>query len=307
MNNKWRFSIICCCSLLGFRAVYVFFWIQCDAVLQTYLGSDEMEQTTGPCSVDGPLQFCESHLLLNRNTVRDIICASASEVVIPEPEQSQIVFLHVPKTGGETLEEALKIMKNHYTAEERKNDFLKPHVAVGIIRNPFDRMLSWFRFCLHGWRGRLPGPIKNCGLAHKFINANSTSHTVASVQLAFQNWVHAMTVDPEYQHQYFMPHVFFFMDCPPGLHVDYIIRFEEYAADFAILAKALGRNITLKHKNSSSKLEGTIKGWGEQNLTYNEQVGELLSAPYTELYTEEARVLVETFYAQDLQIFGYKF
>ena len=95
--------------------------------------------------------------MLFRCNEKDLVCGKSrpSETNI----QKELVFLHIPKTGGESLENALEIKKNHKTWRQRRGEtVLNSSFLVTIIRNPFDRMLSWFRFCLHGWRGHLPGP-----------------------------------------------------------------------------------------------------------------------------------------------------
>ena len=61
-------------------------------------------------------------------------------------------FIHIPKTGGETAEKIFDIEKNHQLGASRKE--IRPHpneMTITIIRNPFDRLFSWFRFCRRGW------------------------------------------------------------------------------------------------------------------------------------------------------------
>lgn len=84
-----------------------------------------------------------------------------------------IVFIHVPKTGGETLEEALNISKSHEPLRRRlgevfsgeKMDTKRDVAVLLLVRNPYERMWSWFKFCLHGYKGRHVFPENVCSLA----------------------------------------------------------------------------------------------------------------------------------------------
>jgi len=99
------------------------------------------------------------------------------------------IFLHIPKCGGETLERALRLEKDYATAWERRKEWNEDTVVFTIVRNPFDRMLAWFRFCLHGWNGELPKPDHICLRAHEIISRQGGDATLDSVQVAFQEWL----------------------------------------------------------------------------------------------------------------------
>ena len=53
------------------------------------------------------------------------------------------IFLHNPKTGGETINELLKIKKNHNLASHRKENF-KDKYSFTFVRHPISRMISWY-------------------------------------------------------------------------------------------------------------------------------------------------------------------
>lgn len=84
----------------------------------------------------------------------------------------QLIFIHIPKTGGESLEKAWDLPKNHHLASERRHEVFssagrRDDVFVAtIIRNPYDRMWSWFRYCLQkdGWYV-YHCPVLECKLA----------------------------------------------------------------------------------------------------------------------------------------------
>ena len=282
--------------------------------------------TGGP---GGPNSFCSWPAYnLERQWVRDIICSnlnkitsrtSDSEDAEPNllPNSTHIMFHHIPKTGGESLEAALSIKKNHHEWWDRKKEREEigesNRLSIAIIRNPYSRMLSWFRFCLHGWRGLLPSPAKHCLLAHQYISdqvkENDQAHSPETVSTAFEGWLEEIFLSPRLHHSFLTSNYQEYLGGVSPLHVDYIIRFEHYAEDYALLAEALGVEKDLPKKNGSKNGEGRLdsKAYAKWKVTYNPEVAKLLESDYREIYTERGRTLVEMVFASDLRYFNYTF
>jgi hypothetical protein len=112
---------------------------------------------------------------------------------------------------------------------------------------------------------------------------------------------------------------------PPFLHVDYIVRFEHYATDYAVLARALGLHETTLPPKRNGSTRGDIgtlvvqqndnekkrrrRNWPKGVVVkYDPVLLDLLNVDdYRDIYTIKARQLVELHFARDLLLFNYAF
>lgn len=109
---------------------------------------------------------------------------------------SDVGFIHIPKTGGESMEAFLGVQKSHEIGSTRiSNDPSK--VYFSTVRDPYTRMESWFRFCLHGYRNKVPTTHKNkqnriCQTARSL-----TAHvqTMDQMKIAFEEFLQFVLID----------------------------------------------------------------------------------------------------------------
>jgi len=203
-------------------------------------------------------------------------------------DSHRLLFVHVQKTGGSTID-------NHLTAtlpDVRRVDGLTRHApladlldrepglaaywTVGFVRNPFARLLSWYRM-MDRWRtaaaaGR-PGPAK-------VIARNGFVRGALERSPDFEAFVtRAVDAFPRLR----VPQVDYL--CTPGRRADLIGRQETLEADLRAV---------------SARLDLPWSGLASVNVDRSRP-------DYRDLYTDAMRDKVAGLYARDLAAFGYEF
>lgn len=182
----------------------------------------------------------------------------------------ECIFVHVPKTGGQSVEAAfqaalglegragraaLLLRENRDRAAGPRrlaHLYASEYVGCGhigaaefaryfkfsVVRHPFDRAISEYRYRAAALmaRGRMvPGFDAFLDAAHEDEHLDAARHMVPQVR---------------YTHG------------PGGACLlDRVIRFERLAADIApVLARLLGQNAALPHRNRSGAVAGVTRG-----------------------------------------------
>jgi len=191
----------------------------------------------------------------------------------------KLTFIHVPKTGGESVEKALSIQKDHSSAFARNS--CKPAsdksmrspgaVWFSIVRNPYSRLFSWFKFCIHGAHGANPGPIgiNLCHTLNKWatdVSSNGQPPSLASIRENFNLWLLATKAVFDKQsatqqniicrdnnHALFVwgTYEMWLKDQAGDLIVDAVIRFEDLYENkaYGTIADALGAALGVRFSN----------------------------------------------------------
>ena len=85
-----------------------------------------------------------------------------------EKTKKNYVFLHNPKTGGETIDILLDLQKDHRKAYERKKEINQNYSFV-FVRHPVTRLVSWY---YHLLKHRYIDQIENNQLNNKSLSYN---------------------------------------------------------------------------------------------------------------------------------------
>ena len=149
----------------------------------------------------------------------------------------EIAFVHIPKTGGETVEKLFGLSKNHHPVYKRFSKGIPDNAFVfSIIRDPYTRIFSWFKFCIHGWNKILPHPRDVCREAHlRFMKANTTR----VLRKGFMEWLSKIDT-----HKYYMAGPMFlssyeYLKYNDGATpvIQNLIRFEHFSHDLNRILK----------------------------------------------------------------------
>jgi len=219
------------------------------------------------------------------------------------------LFVHIPKTGGQSVEqffmdllglnwdqdrEKLLLQANpdrtrgteklaHLSAAEyidcgyvSREEFSRLF-KFSFVRNPWDRLLSEYRY------------------------RNYFHHR------SFRDFVLNKLPRPGWHDQYrhIMPQYDMLHDRQGNLMVDFVGRFEDLQGDFDRVCERLGiADSRLPHRNRSDKKSRDLKR-KIRNLLYLN--GENQRHNIADFYDDETREAVARYYANDIRTFGYRF
>ncbi len=181
---------------------------------------------------------------------------------------ARVIFVHINKTGGSSIERALGLPFQHRTAREIRAQIgerrWSQRFSFAFVRNPWDRVASHFHYRVQ---------TKQAGLAERPIS--------------FADWVELAYYqhDPVYydQPKMFMPQFDWVTDDEGRIIVDYIGRFERLTEDFARVCARIGHTAELPHLKRSGR------------------------GDYRTLYSAETAEIVARCFEKDIRAFGYTF
>jgi hypothetical protein len=207
--------------------------------------------------------------------------------------KKKFIFLHIPKTGGSSIEKALcrysnkKVYKipgngiglpgKHYKIKTIKNeygtDMLNDYFKFTFIRNPFDRAVSFYAFCRY-----LP--------VEKFLKSKKTSLNKEWLSLSkearkkdFNDWIISeFGKIPSFS---IWPYL-----CNENdeIIVDFIARFKNIQRDFNIICEHIHVNIKLPHINKRKR-----------------------KINYRNYYNNKAKNFISKYCKKEIEYFKYKF
>lgn len=186
-------------------------------------------------------------------------------------------FVHVPKTGGQTVEAVLgcsyttddlygldgDIELSHLTAAQMLSRVPRPGFLFGFVRNPWDRLVSSYAYC-GGVAAYLPGP---CPTFDEYVRA------VCEVDTGKLTHTAAAHVVPQAE--------YLLRDDDTPL-VDFVGRFESFEVDLHRVASVLGVAVEIVPRVNASSHDH-----------------------YASYYTPETSAMAGTRYARDAKVFGY--
>ncbi len=191
--------------------------------------------------------------------------------------QLHCIFVHVQKTGGSSIEAALRRYdtnipekpfnaRRHLGARDIRQlvppDAWSASLKFAFVRNPWDRLVSWYYMCVQA-------PMPNA--FGRYVKEHAKS---------FDDFVmrpHGM------MERTTVPQMDYIADTGGRVIVDFVGRYETLHADFAEVGRKLGIDGSLPHANRSAH------------------------RPYRQYYDDTTRALVAERFARDIEVFGYTF
>ena len=172
-------------------------------------------------------------------------------------DKYKFIYIHIPKTAGESIEEVLSnefedsrivsndpdwdILIKHDTLIEHDYSMKSPlsdFFTFSFVRNPWDRMVSHWKYFIQTERSP-PMPFEDFVFNfHKVLKEAINGHW----------W------NPYRKYIFTAPQLDFLTDENGEVQVNYIGRFEELQKDFDHVCKQLNiKAIKLPHKNKTSR------------------------------------------------------
>ena len=222
------------------------------------------------------------------------------------------IFVHIQRTGGNSIQKIFaefdpdvietipidpgKLRTKHCFLGDIKeavsDEIFSRYTKFCVVRNPFDRMVSWYsHFTDEANAGDAPirlfpgADAESQELAQRF--ATIGERVKAAVNHHAASFAEFLALPPDYPGgllQRLFSNQLDYIMCQGVVAVDSILRFESLAADFAGLATALGFAGQLPHVNNSAR-----------------------KASYQGYYTPQLIAEVRRRFQPDCEYFGYEF
>lgn len=182
---------------------------------------------------------------------------------------SDVLFVHIKRTGGTSITEALGLPHHHWTATELRrkvgHERWRDCFTFSFVRNPWDRMVSLY-----------------------FFRRRSDKTGIRSSGIAFPDWIREVfrRKNPRYRDdgRSFLSQTKYLTDESGGLLVDYVGRFERLREDVRGVAERAGiGGVELPHLRPTDRPD------------------------YRKVYDDASRDLVGEHFAEDIDRFGYSF
>jgi len=189
--------------------------------------------------------------------------------------QMNCIFVHIPKTAGTSIGEAIFGTGNtgHWKAKDYQwlnPQLFKKSFKFCIVRNPWERALSAYHYLKNGgnttsdryWKEENLGGINSFD---EFIKEK-------------------LNQDSIYKWGHFIPQTDFILLEDESNQMDYVGRYENLDKDFKEICEKLDIKRELPHQNKSKKPKD-----------------------YRSSYTENSKRIIEELYKDDITLLGYKF
>lgn len=203
------------------------------------------------------------------------------------------VFIHNPKTGGDTITALLNIEKTHTPINLRKNEILNKYSFV-FVRHPVTRMISWYNHLLKHlyFKDLETNELNDKSESYKCLKNNykmgPDKHRILAENNNINDWIIKMFLNiAEYKDPNWGP---LSLQCNYVYDLDYktqlvtdVYRFENYEEELKKVLVKIEREDLIKHIKVTNN---------------SKQVNEILN--------KESLDLIFNYFKKDFELFNYK-
>jgi Sulfotransferase family len=219
----------------------------------------------------------------------------------------KLIFVHIQKTGGQTVSKVLKENISDISRFRRKHEFAmhameelegwNEYFKFAFVRNPWDRLVSWYSMISDAdaaeahlipvgqtekRRLRRARRMKQRGdqlLLWRYVVDNSSTF-----EEFIKNCTGEIEVKPRVFYSFAYNQLEYISDTNDNLLVDYVGRFESFQKDLFEVSNRLGIELkSVPHDNRSPHRH------------------------YSSYYTPETEMIVRERFKRDIEYFGYEF
>lgn len=169
--------------------------------------------------------------------------------------ENKIVFIHIPKTGGGSVQQALRQAgflggkASHSTYMSYKK---RPKIVAVTLRNPYDRFLS-----MYYWTMKKPKLYKskidiNSITFEKFVLEDEYKNIINSYQYYWKPLTHWITDNTQVD---------------GNINIDHLLRFENLQNDFDEMCEKYKIKTKLPHLNENQKFPSNKRPSSDKLLT----------------------------------------
>ena len=194
-------------------------------------------------------------------------------------EELNFIFVHIPKTGGTAVANALGgDFRSHAIGHEWDSFGLEKHATIQSIKGALapEKLSLYFKFCF------VRNPFDRLVSHYFHVLKTNQLHPALPRNCTFGDYVDFLD-RKEFRRGLVVQHDFI-VDESSNRAVDFVGRFECLQGDFDFVCDKLG--LPRKHLN---------------HLNCNEH------PPYAALYDRRSRTIVEALCRKDIEYFGYRF
>lgn len=203
------------------------------------------------------------------------------------------VFIHNPKTGGDTITALLNIEKTHTHINLRKDEILNKYSFV-FVRHPVTRIISWYNHLLKHlyFKDLETNELNDKSESYKCLKNNykmgPDKHRILAENNNINDWIKILLLnideykDPDWGPLSLQCNYVYDLDYKTQLVTD-VYRFENYEEELKKVLVKIEREDLIKHIKVTNN---------------SKQVNEILN--------KESLDLIYNYFKKDFELFNYK-